>query len=50
MNSTFWDISRWDEHGDDKDRDGRTYYPRLVQNVENLTAHINGKEVKALKS
>lgn len=50
INSTFWDISRWDEHGHDKDREGRTFYPRLEQNVRNLTAHVNQAELKALKA
>ena len=50
INSTFWDISRWDEHGHDKDREGRTFYPRLEQNVRNLTEHVNRAELRALKA
>ena len=49
INSTFWDISRWDEHGHEKDREGRTFYPRLEQNVDNLTRHVNKAEMNALK-
>lgn len=49
INSTFWDISRWNEDGKDVDKDGRPFYPILEQNVQNLTKHINMKALDALK-
>ncbi len=49
INSTFWDISRWEESGNDLDRDGKPFYPALEQNVKNLTQFINQRELNALK-
>ena len=49
INSTFWDISRWNEDGKDLDKDGRAFYPMLEQNVQNLTKHVNKRALDALK-
>ena len=49
INSTFWDISRWNEDGKDVDKDGRPFYPILEQNVQNLTKHVNKRALDALK-
>lgn len=48
INSTFWDISRWEEAGLDKDRNGRSYYPILEQNVQKLCEHVNQCEIQRL--
>ena len=45
INSTFWDISRWEELGSDIDRFGKPYYPILEQNVKKLCEHINQREL-----
>jgi len=50
INSTFWDISRWDETGDATDRNGKVFYPMLEQNVEKLCEYINKKEIERLSS
>ena len=49
INSTFWDISRWNEDGKDLDKNGSPFYPILEQNVQNLTKHINKKALDALQ-
>ena len=49
INSTFWDISRWDESGNDLDRNGKPFYPALEHNVKKLTQFINEREMIALK-
>ena len=49
VNSTFWDISRWDEGGEDVDRFGKSYFPKLESNVNTLCDHINAAEKRALQ-
>jgi hypothetical protein len=62
INSTFWDISRWEEVRPSKDKNGTylrvlscvillkgfNYYPTFQRNVEKLCHFIHGKEMDAI--
>jgi len=48
INSTFWDISRWEEVRPSKDKNGFNYYPTFQRKVEQLCQFIHGKEMDAI--